>query len=137
MSDPIGRPCNHSWDGDRCTNCGAKDTTAEQLLPVALEQWMGLHNPERHEPDMLGAIARCATCGDTGGLCHPDSPCRCCLAAEVEALRAQVQRVRELHAPVNVPGGNVWCEAQCEATADGDSTEWPCATIRALDGGTP
>ena len=59
------------------------------------EQWRGLHNPERHEPDMLGVIARCATCGDTGGLCHPDSPCRCCLAAEVEALRARLRAVRD------------------------------------------
>src|SRR5574343_1889736 len=61
-----------------------------------MTQFRGLHNPDRHIPDMLGVISRCAECGDTGGLCHPDSLCRCCLVAEVETLRAQVQAVRDL-----------------------------------------
>ena len=66
-------------------------------------QWRGLHNPERHEHD--GAVAKCMI--ETANpvmarWCTPDHPCRCCmdqearnLAAEVEVLRAQVQRVRE------------------------------------------
>ncbi len=49
-------------------------------------------------------------------------------------LAAQVLRVRELHKPVPGFNGHQWCDAQCEATCDGDATEWPCATIRALDG---
>jgi hypothetical protein len=56
------------------------------------------------------------------------------LQAEVEALRAQVQRVRELHKPVPGFNNHQWCDAQCEATCDGDATDWPCGTIRALDG---
>lgn len=67
-------------------------------------QWRGLHNPERHEHD--GAVAKCMI--ETANpvmarWCTPDHPCRCCmdqearnLAAEVEVLRAQVQRVREV-----------------------------------------
>lgn len=51
-----------------------------------------------------------------------------------ERAEAQVQRVRELHKPVPGFNGHQWCDAQCEATCDGDATEWPCATIRALDG---
>ena len=50
------------------------------------------------------------------------------------AAEAKIQRVRELHKPVPGFNGHQWCDAQCEATCDGDATEWPCATIRALDG---
>jgi hypothetical protein len=57
-------------------------------------QWRGLHNPERHFSAFGTGTPLCEECGDA--LCVPSNPCRCCLAAEVEALRAQVQRVREL-----------------------------------------
>lgn len=40
-----------------------------------------------------GHYARCLECEN---LCASGEPCRCCLAAEVEVLRAQVQRVRDL-----------------------------------------
>ena len=46
-----------------------------------------------------------------------------------------IQRVRELHNPIPGFNGSLWCGAHCEATADGDPTEYPCETIRALDGG--
>ena len=66
------------------------------------EQWMGLHNEERHRVLPTG-MAFCDGCDDDvdrywGCLedCAPNDPCRCCLAAEVEALRATVQRVREV-----------------------------------------
>jgi hypothetical protein len=49
------------------------------------EQWMGLHNPERHRPG-VGACSVCET------LCWGPQPCKCCLAAEVEALRAERDR---------------------------------------------
>jgi hypothetical protein len=61
-------------------------------------RWLGLHNPERHRID--GSYSWCAFCAapDVAD-CFPDDPCRCCLAAEVEALRATVARVRELVRP--------------------------------------
>lgn len=49
-------------------------------------------------------------------------------------LNAAIQRVRELHHPTPGFNGSLWCGAHCEATADGDPTEYPCETIRALDG---
>ena len=55
------------------------------------EQWLGLHNADQHER-IAGTLAACS-CSDCG-FCHPGWFCRCCLAAEVETLRAQVQRVR-------------------------------------------
>ena len=55
-------------------------------------QWLGLHNPQWHETTSTSVDwAWCDTCRDS---CKPWRPCYCCLAAEVEALRAQVQRVR-------------------------------------------
>ncbi len=39
-----------------------------------------------------GHYARCLECEN---LCASGEPCRCCLAAEVEVLRAQVERVRD------------------------------------------
>jgi hypothetical protein len=56
------------------------------------------------------------------------------LIERIEQLRAQVQAVRELHQPTPGFNGSHWCAAGCENTVDGDPTEWPCSTIRALDG---
>ena len=60
------------------------------------EQWRGMHNPERHSQFEVGGGVVCERCwtGTVAAVCYQDQPCRCCLAAEVEALRAQVQRVR-------------------------------------------
>ena len=38
-------------------------------------------------------MPRPCACGES---CTANRPCHCCLAAEVEALRAQVQRVRDV-----------------------------------------
>lgn len=94
-----------------------------------MSEQRGLRNPDTHGTTSDGE-PYCESCG----VCDEGWRCRCCLAAEVEALRARVQRVRELHKPVPGFNGHQWCDAQCEATCDGDATEWPCATIRALDG---
>ena len=51
---------------------------------------MGLHNHDRHFYSPCYGD-RCGKCW----YCSPETPCYCCLQAEVEALRAQVQRVRE------------------------------------------
>lgn len=84
-----------------------------------MSEFRGLHNPERHITTISGKRAMCNWEGqhnhDTW--CDPVNPCYCCLAAEVEALRvhitvrdialrqcaehaealrAQVQRVREV-----------------------------------------
>jgi len=51
-----------------------------------MSAWMGLHHPERHRVTAIDGYAECNICG-TG--CAIDGACRCCLAAEVEALRAR------------------------------------------------
>ena len=82
--------------------------------------------------------------------CYHQIPCDSCqrarqgdpweiierLTAEVEALRASVQRVRELHAPIDDPDTEPedrWC-VECVKGWDGEDwsrVQWPCATIRA------
>ena len=57
-----------------------------------------------------------------------------CAEALIVSQQAAIQRVRELHNPIPGFNGSLWCGAHCEATADGDPTEYPCETIRALDG---
>lgn len=46
--------------------------------------------------------------------------------AERDHARAQVDRVRELHQPIEFPGQGRFCDT-C-------TTTWPCPTVRALDG---
>lgn len=67
------------------------------------EQWLGLHNHERHRPVAYDET-HCTLCRE---YCDPRggaSYCRCCLMEERtilttanEVLRAQVARVREVH----------------------------------------
>ena len=56
-----------------------------------MSEQRGLRNPDTHGTTSDGE-PYCESCG----VCDEGWRCRCCLAAEVEALRAQVQRVREL-----------------------------------------
>ena len=54
------------------------------------EQWLGLHNQDDHEWGWGERDAWCTTCEGPRrdrGQCFAKEPCRCCLAAEVEALR--------------------------------------------------
>ncbi len=51
------------------------------------KQWMGLHNHDRHFYSP-GYGDRCGKCW----YCSPETPCYCCLAAEVEALREKVKQ---------------------------------------------
>ena len=133
------------------------ESKADQLRAEMLERhraelaapgWKGLSNePERHRArgDM---DAWCDWCGD----CAEDQPCRCCLAAEVEVLRAeliaayapatptyeelqaQAQAVRELHRNHDdCPDGYAMCAGRGMCYACGK--HWPCTTIRILDGG--
>ena len=59
-----------------------------------MSEFRGLHNPERHITTISGKRAMCNWEGqhnhDTW--CDQTNPCYCCLAAEVEALRAQANR---------------------------------------------
>ena len=63
--------------------------------------WRGLHNSEGHtqQADYLKGERRIlpgrANCNLCLSICGDVYPCRCCLAAEVERLKAQVQKVRE------------------------------------------
>ena len=56
------------------------------------------------------------------------------MKARALTAEAAIARVRELHHPIPGFNGSQWCGAHCEATADGDPTDYPCETIRALDG---
>ena len=56
-----------------------------------MSEQRGLRNPDTHGTTSDGE-PYCESCG----VCDEGWRCRCCLAAEVEALRAQVLRVREL-----------------------------------------
>ena len=86
-------------------------------------------NPERHIYNVNHHDCQeCLVC------CSEDAPCRCCLQAEVADLRAQVQRVRELHRVVidfAVNGEEVeHCEECGYVGVDGEE----CPTVQALDG---
>jgi hypothetical protein len=56
-----------------------------------MSEQRGLHNPDTHGTTSDGE-PYCESCG----VCDEGWRCRCCLQAEVEALRAQVQRVRDV-----------------------------------------
>lgn len=96
---------------------------------MAVSEWRGLHNHEQHEyPSDSGAY--CRTCA--GVLCWRDTPCRCCLAAENEALRAQVQRVRELanaNAVRRAEDGDTYRQGYHDGVSDTAND-----ILRALDG---
>ena len=100
-----------------------------------MSEWKGLHNPERHLIVNAARMCTCTRCAERWGVwCGPVYPCRCCLAAEVEALRAQVQAVRELHRNHDdCPNGYEDCAMYGHCRFCGG--EYPCATIRVLDGG--
>ena len=74
----------------------AEPTTARPWTGASrMSEWRGLHNPQWHSVDATG-LASCPTCGAS---CAPVRPCRCCLMAEwgqAQALRKQVQRVRDV-----------------------------------------
>ena len=61
-----------------------------ETLERAMSEQRGLRNPDTHGTTSDGE-PYCESCG----VCDEGWRCRCCLAAEVEALRAQVARVRE------------------------------------------
>jgi hypothetical protein len=58
---------------------------------AAMSEQRGLRNPDTHGTTSDGE-PYCESCG----VCDEGWRCRCCLAAEVAALRAQVQRVRDV-----------------------------------------
>jgi len=69
-----------------------------------MSEWRGVFN---HDDHMSNFIRR-ASCGRCGEWCYPHDPCSCCekqalgdqtaaeVLAELDALRASVQRVRDL-----------------------------------------
>ena len=66
-----------------------------------MSEFRGLHNHERHMAfavDGDGDTAWCqANCEHGAGTqCAVGDPCRCCLTAEVDALRVQVSEERDL-----------------------------------------
>ena len=61
-----------------------------------MSEQRGLRNPDTHGTTSDGE-PYCESCG----VCDEGWRCRCCLQAEVEALRAQVQAVREFCAATN------------------------------------
>ena len=64
----------------------------------------------------------------------PDDPARdAALRAERDALAAQVERVRALHSPIKWAPTEAICDT-CSVLAIPDVVEYPCDTLRALDG---
>ena len=108
-----------------------------------MSEWRGVFN---HDDHMSNFIQR-ASCGRCGEWCYPHDPCSCCekqalgdqtaaeVLAELDALRATVERVRALRERWNrdivvtlgtpLPGGVLSCPLQ--------SAEY--ALSRALAGG--
>jgi hypothetical protein len=60
------------------------------------EQWLGLHHHDRHFVTFEGGACHCDECDVS--LCLPNRLCRCCLAAEVEALRAREAQSLDVNA---------------------------------------
>lgn len=109
------------------------------------EQWKGLHYHDRHvTAARLGrTIVVCELGMACREVCSEAYPCKCCLTAEVEVLRAQVDAVRELHRScltLSVDlGGCMLDEHDADAGNPSvclhDNEDYPCPTIRILDGG--
>ena len=94
-----------------------------------MSEWRGSDNRDRHGP-MVPPDDVWAWCWRCSMSCTQDNECRCC-------LKAQVQRVRELHRPCSDPylhdGGH--CCLECsDYGRQGVVRMYPCPTIRALDG---
>ena len=51
----------------------------------------------------------------------------------VKELADRIKRVREVHRPINGPADDVTC-SEC-AVDENNYPQYPCPTIRALDGG--
>ena len=101
-----------------------------------MSEFRGLHNPERHTDPNESAlgITYCTTCSHVplDEVCTEDDPCSCCwqdevaeraiaeVTAEVEALRAKVQAVRE--ACADHPGaclcGKCWVPVDARGILD-------------------
>lgn len=66
-----------------------------------------------------------------------DPPTVLTLLDRVEAAEQAVQRVRELHVPIDVNVYQLGIVPNCEYCYERsmDDSEYPCSTIRALDGG--
>lgn len=87
-----------------------------------------------------GGPGRCATCS-AEAVRFPSWPVLGrLLALEVEQLRAQVQAVRSLHRPVDIEPSDTICGECSNLMPNGrylPLVDWPCPTIRALDGEVP
>jgi hypothetical protein len=62
--------------------------------------WRGTYNQEEHEPLFEFEFGK-AHCNRCGAECSQERQCRCCMDSTIEALRAQVQAVREFCAATN------------------------------------
>ena len=107
-----------------------------------MSEFQGLHNPERHK-SFSGEWAECLP--DLGGClseCGEGDPCRCCLAAEVKRLTAELaDRDRRIDAALALHARGERCAARSvnEHSCSGWKCSacyghWPCATVVALRG---
>lgn len=52
-----------------------------------MSEWTGMHNPEQHKVEDGDDFTGCSGCFEE---CSADWPCRCCIAAEVGRLTAEL-----------------------------------------------
>ena len=65
-----------------------------------MSEWTGMHNPEQHKVEDGGDFTGCSGCFEE---CSADWPCRCCIAAEVGRLTAELaSRDRRVEAALRV-----------------------------------
>jgi hypothetical protein len=110
------RPLSPASQACRCAAGATTSTHAKRSAPwlvTAMSEWRGMFDHADHySTGSRASCGRCgewcASCGRCGEWCYPHDPCSCCekqalgdqtaaeVLAEPDALKAQVQRVRDV-----------------------------------------
>jgi hypothetical protein len=110
------RPLSPASQACRCAAGATTSTHAKRSAPwlvTAMSEWRGMFDHADHySTGSRASCGRCgewcASCGRCGEWCYPHDPCSCCekqalgdqtaaeVLAELDALKAQVQRVRDM-----------------------------------------
>lgn len=96
-------------------------------LEPAIINGDGTHAPHVQVTSTLGTLMYLPAEHSIIGAAFQDLPH---LIAHIEKLEATLQRVRDLHVPLEVYGGDLVCAAEHEEHTYGQ--DWPCPTIQTL-----